>query len=77
QLSRPLFRRLTGTVGGRVTFARSVGNLLDSPVEKSKEPFSNELRFSPTLALDWHPDGRFSAFLRYQQGYRAGGLAVA
>ncbi|WP_164045413.1 hypothetical protein, partial [Serratia marcescens] len=40
QLSRPLFRRLTGTVGGRVTFARSVGNLLDSPVEKSKEPFS-------------------------------------
>ncbi|MDH4744506.1 TonB-dependent receptor [Sphingomonas sp. CBMAI 2297] len=77
QLSRPLFRRLTGTIGGRVTFARNVGNLLDSPVEKSKEPFINELRFSPTVALDWHPSRNFSAFLHYQQGYRAGGLAVA
>lgn len=77
QLSRPLFSRLTGTIGGRLTFARSVGNLLDSPVEKSKEPFRNELRFSPTLALNWHPSAKFSAFFHYQQGYRAGGLAVA
>lgn len=77
QLSRPLLHRLTGTIGGRLTFARSVGNLLDSPVEKSKEPFSNELRFSPTLALDWHPSAKFSTFFHYQQGYRAGGLAVA
>jgi outer membrane receptor protein involved in Fe transport len=77
QLSRPLFARLSGTIGGRLTFARSVGNLLENPAEKSKEPFRNALRFSPTLAIDWHPPGRFSAFFHYQQGYRAGGLAVA
>ncbi len=77
QLSRPLLSNVTGTLGGRLTFARSVGNLLDNPADKSEEPFRNELRFSPTFALDWHPSGRFSAFLHYQQGYRAGGLAVA
>ena len=29
------------------------------------------------MALDWHPGGWFSTFFHYQQGYRAGGLAVA
>ncbi|QNQ10859.1 TonB-dependent receptor [Sphingomonas alpina] len=77
QFSKPLWSNLTGTIGGRLTFAHSVGNLLDNPADKSKEPFRNELRFSPTFAVDWHPGGRFSAFLHYQQGYRAGGLAVA
>jgi outer membrane receptor protein involved in Fe transport len=68
---------LTGTIGGRLTHARSVGNLLDNPTDKSNEPSNNELRFSGTLGLDWHPPGPFSAFIHYQQGYRAGGLAVA
>ncbi|MCI4589461.1 TonB-dependent receptor [Sphingobium sp. BYY-5] len=77
QFSRPILSTLTGTVGGRLTYARSVGNLLDNPMDKSNEPFSNELRFSGTLGLDWHPPGSFSAFVHYQQGYRAGGLAVA
>jgi iron complex outermembrane receptor protein len=77
QLSWPLFARISGTLGGRITFARSVGNLLENPTEKSKEPFRNALRFSPTIAIDWHPPGRFSAFFHFQQGYRAGGLAVA
>jgi outer membrane receptor protein involved in Fe transport len=77
QVSRPIISTITGTIGGRLTFARSVGNLSDNPMDKSKEPFRNELRFSGTLALDWHPPGPFSAFVHYQQGYRAGGLAVA
>ncbi|MGH6615387.1 TonB-dependent receptor domain-containing protein [Sphingomonas sp.] len=77
QFSRPLWSTLTGTIGGRLTFANSVGNLLDNPTDKSKAPSRNELRFSPTFAVDWHPGGRFSAYLHYQQGYRAGGLAVA
>ncbi|MBB5684883.1 TonB-dependent receptor domain-containing protein [Sphingobium boeckii] len=77
QLSRPLTSTLTGTIGGRLTFAHSAGNLLDNPLDKSNEPSRNELRFSGTLALDWHPSGPFSAFFHYQQGNRAGGLAVA
>lgn len=77
QFSRPLTSTLTGTAGGRLTFARSVGNLLDNPLDSSDEPFRNEWRFSGTLALDWQLSGRFSAFFHYQQGYRAGGLAVA
>lgn len=77
QLSKGLLRNITGTIGGRLTFASNAGKLLDNSADTSHAPHTTELRFSPTLALDWKPDGSFSAFLHFQQGYRAGGLAVA
>jgi outer membrane receptor protein involved in Fe transport len=77
QISHPLTRTLTGTIGERLTFANSSGALLDQPAQGLQISSRDSLRFSNTLGLDWHPGGRWSAFFHYQQGYRAGGLAVA
>lgn len=85
QGSRPLTDTLTGTVGGRLTFANSTGFLINDiasgtgfmPVDGAPESSRNALRFSGALALDWRPAGPVSVFFHYQQGYRAGGLAVA
>ncbi|SDD05691.1 Outer membrane receptor proteins, mostly Fe transport [Sphingomonas sp. YR710] len=77
QFSLPLTRTLTAMAGERVTIARSTGALIDEPIDKSQKSSRSATRFSGTLALDWHPGGPLSAFFHYQQGYRAGGLAVA
>lgn len=77
QVSHPIFRTLTATVGGRLVFANSTGLLVDEKGTPSQRSTRNAVRFSSTIALDWHPDGRLSYFLHNQRGYRAGGLAVA
>jgi outer membrane receptor protein involved in Fe transport len=77
QISHPFTRALTGTLGGRITFANSDGLLTGTPVDASPIASRSLARYSNTLALDWHPAGGFSGFFHYQQGDRAGGLAVA
>ena len=77
QISHPFTRTLTGTIGERLTFANSTGVLLGSPTAGSQMSSRNAAHFSNTLGLDWHPGGLWSAFFHYQQGDRAGGLAVA
>jgi outer membrane receptor protein involved in Fe transport len=77
QASQPVGPTLVVTGGGRLTIAGSTGRALGEEYAFPEEVFRNKLRFSPTVALDWRPAGRLSGFLRYQQGYRAGGLAVA
>ncbi len=77
QISHPLTRTLTGTLGERLTFATSTGTLNNATPGESEKSSRGSVRPSATLALDWHPGGSFSAFFHYQQGYRAGGLAVA
>ena len=85
QGSRPLTDTLTGTVGGRLAFANSTGFLINQiatgtgflPADGAALSQREALRFSGALALDWRPAGPLSAFFHYQQGYRAGGLAVA
>ncbi|MBC3941098.1 TonB-dependent receptor domain-containing protein [Sphingomonas albertensis] len=77
QASQPVGRRLVATVGGRLTIAGSAGQALGGKGQFPEEVFRNKVRFSPTIALDWRPAGRLTGFLRYQQGYRAGGLAAS
>jgi outer membrane receptor protein involved in Fe transport len=77
QISHPLTRTLTGTIGERLTFANSTGLLMGAPADGSQTSSRDSVHFSNTLALDWHPGGLFSGFFHYQQGDRAGGLAVA
>ncbi len=77
QYSHRFSSTLTGTVGERVTFAEGTGILIDQGAGPSQRSARSAVRLSGTLALDWHPDGRLSAFFHYQQGYRPGGLAVA
>ena len=77
QVSRPITPTLTGTIGERITFADSTGILLDQSTGLPVDVSRDVVRFAATLALDWRPPGPLSAFFHYQQGYRAGGLAVA
>jgi iron complex outermembrane receptor protein len=77
QISHSLTRTLTGTIGERLTFANSTGYLTDQPADALQLSSRDSVHFSNTLGLDWHPGGLFSAFFHYQQGSRAGGLAVA
>jgi len=72
----PLGRRLTATMGGRFTYTSSSGEPLDVEHE-TEEPTRRDFRASPSASLVWRVDPSLMAFLRYQQGVRAGGLAVS
>ena len=73
----PLFGTVTATLGGRMTYARSVGVKLATKVAEADEPRRSELRFSPTVALSWAAAPSLFVFAQYQEGFRVGGLAVA
>jgi outer membrane receptor protein involved in Fe transport len=68
--------RVTATVGGRVTYAHLAGESLDLAGGADVEPKRDEVRVLPTAALAWKPRPAMLAFVRYQQGFRAGGLSV-
>ena len=59
-----------------MTYARSAGVKLATKVAEADEPRRSELRFSPTVALSWAAAPSLFVF-QYQEGFSAGGLAVA
>jgi outer membrane receptor protein involved in Fe transport len=76
QYSRKLGSRLLATIGGRATYSETVGR----PTGEGPEvdgPKRSDFRLSPTAALSWQAGRQSLVYLRYQQGFRAGGLAVA
>lgn len=77
QVTLPVARRLAATLGGRLTYSRAVGELLDKAVNEPAEPKRSTVRASPTVALSWAAADRLLVFVHFQQGFRAGGLAVA
>ena len=81
QYSHRLSGRLVATVGGRLTYSRTAGEPLDAPDDaaddEAAEPRRTHVRASPTAALTWRPANRLLVYARYQQGFRAGGLAVS
>lgn len=77
QASFGLGRHMILTAGARATLSRNVGNLLHAPDPEQNEPTRTEFRVSPTLALSWRAADRLLVYARYQDAYRAGGLAVA
>jgi outer membrane receptor protein involved in Fe transport len=76
QFSVALTDRLVGTIGGRLTYSRSAGMPLDAP-DDSNEPDRTDVRASPTAAITWRLGRRLLFYGRFQQGFRAGGLAVS
>jgi outer membrane receptor protein involved in Fe transport len=76
QYSLALTDRLVGTIGGRLTYSRSAGMPLDAP-DDSNAPDRTDLRASPTAAITWRLGRRLLLYGRFQQGFRAGGLAVS
>jgi outer membrane receptor protein involved in Fe transport len=75
QYSFALGSRVTFTLGGRLTLSRNVGRALD--VSGETEPDRTDFRPSPTAAIGWRPADAVLLYARAQQGFRAGGLAVA
>ena len=77
QYSRHIVPRLTATVGGRLSYTRSTGELLDIPEAGTSEPRRNHFRFSPTVALAWQAGERVLAYAHAQSAFRPGLLVVA
>jgi outer membrane receptor protein involved in Fe transport len=75
QYSFALGARVTARLGGRLTLSRNVGMALDVPDEA--EPDRTDFRPSPTAAVTWRAAEGLLLYARVQQGFRAGGLAVA
>ena len=69
--------RVQLTAGGRLAFSHLAGELLDLPRNSGDERNRNEASILPLLAVSWRPSGRLTAYARYQEGYRGGGLSVA
>lgn len=70
-------RQLQLTLGGRFAYARLAGALLDLPKGSHEVSHRDETSLLPFIALSWRPAARLTAYVRYQEGYRGGGLAVA
>ncbi len=77
QFSHDIAPGLAATIGGRLSYTHSTGELIDSIDTASSEPVRNELRFSPTVALAWNINERFLAYLHVQSAFRPGLLEVA
>ena len=75
EASIPLWRRWSITGGGRMTYARFIGRVIDQP-GGGDESRRHDLALLPSLALLWKPAPRLSVYARYQEGYRPGGLSV-
>ncbi len=75
QTSIPIDDRLTATLGGRLSVARSDGQVLDTD-EDVDEPARTDFQASPTAALSWRASDGVLLYTRYQKGSRVGGLAV-
>ncbi len=69
------------TAGGRVSSAKLSGNAFDVPAMFDLSNFRQqaqrtETTFLPSFAVVATPADGLTAFLRYQQGFRPGGLAI-
>ncbi len=69
------FGRFILTGGGRVARSRLTGELIDAGQDMA-EPNRNETEILPSVALSWRPLARLTAYVRYQEGFRPGGLSV-
>ncbi len=67
--------RLSGTVGARLVFAETIGELMGG-TDEGFEPKRRQVRVLPTAALSWRPAPHLLTFLRYQSGFRSGGIAI-
>ncbi len=73
EATKPIGRDWSATLGGRFFRSITEGELLGSAeIERRRKQSS----FLPTAALSWRPVDRIIAFMRYQSGFRSGGLSI-
>lgn len=68
--------RLFATGGGRVGYDAQSGEVLDHPDDRP-DHHRDTLVFLPSAGVLWNFGDRLAAYVRYQEGYRAGGLSVS
>jgi outer membrane receptor protein involved in Fe transport len=76
EASLPIAPAWSATLGGRLVNARTTGELAgsgDAEIEQQR----SQWRVLPTAALAWKPKPGLIAFMRYQSGYRSGGIAIS
>jgi iron complex outermembrane recepter protein len=71
-----IFGDVSATLGARVVRATSAGEVIGLTNDEA-EPVRRSTRFLPTAALTWKPRTNLITFLRYQSGFRGGGIAVS
>lgn len=76
QYSHRIVGGLTATVGGRLSYTHSTGELLDQLDTETEDPIRNELRFSPTIALAWKINEHVLTYIHAQSAFRPGLLEV-
>jgi iron complex outermembrane receptor protein len=67
---------LVANIGGRLTYSDITGLSSGTP-EGEEEAKRHELRMTPSAGMTWRASRGLTFFARYQQGFRAGGLAIA
>jgi outer membrane receptor protein involved in Fe transport len=72
-------RRWTVSAGGRFSYSRHIGDPLDTEGddEDGPEPKQSRREILPSLAIRWRPISGLVTYIRYQEGFRPGGLSVA
>jgi outer membrane receptor protein involved in Fe transport len=68
---------LIASIGGRLTVSQSIGNPLNSRKRDGSEHSRTDGRATPSFALSWRADPALLVYMRYEGGFRAGGLAIA
>jgi len=66
---------LAATAGGRLLYTRATGERSFGP-DTIVEPREGPARFLPAIALAWEPGHGLMAYLRYQHGFRTGGVTI-
>lgn len=78
-LQLPLSERLSLGAGGRLSHVRLAGNVLDRPLmaaEVRLDRQRNQTAFLPSAGLRYRFSGPLSGHVRYQEGFRPGGISV-
>jgi iron complex outermembrane recepter protein len=76
EATRKLTPSLSATVGARVTFSHLAGSPLDNPTPGDFDRANTRVQLLPSAALAWRMGPRLTWYARYEEGYRAGGLAL-
>lgn len=75
EITQPFAADWSVTAGARLERSKSAGELIGG-TGPDFEPKVTKKRFLPTAALSWKPRSDVIAFLRYQSGFRSGGIAI-
>lgn len=76
----PLSKRLTVNADGRLSHVRLEGKTFDNPAaftfEEEDNGKRNQTAFLPSIGAQYRFADRLTGHVRYQEGFRAGGIAV-